>query len=281
MKFLDLELPESKYLIKASVKIPDNSDSRTGIILAHGAIINRHSLIRRENSFADYLCKELDAYIIVPDLQGDTIHKNNKQFNDFVEIFNITSKFFVDEYELENLFGFGHSMGCYILSESLKNNKLLDGIATYGGPIKEFNDRKLGFINYLYNYISKYNYSFNVSNLLNYIFDEETCIYLKEVMLKDESYKGNNYIFEFESSTYKNISKYIKNYLYNIEIWKKPALILFGENDKVTEFAPAKDGLSIEKDNLVKEIAGNLTVLETSDNKSFTIDFILTRYNKT
>ncbi len=44
------------------------------------------------------------------------------------------------------------------------------------------------------------------------------------------------------------------------------------EGGKVTEFVPAKDGLSIEVNKLLEEIINNLATLENSENKSFSID---------
>ena len=48
----EITIDHPKYMIKASLKIPNNPDSKKGIILAHGAIINRQSLIRTTYSLA-------------------------------------------------------------------------------------------------------------------------------------------------------------------------------------------------------------------------------------
>ena len=53
--------------------------------------------------------------------------------------------------------------------------------------------------------------------------------------------------------------------------------VLHFENERVTEFVPAKDGLSIEKDALINEIIINLSVLENSEDKSFSIDIPVRR----
>jgi hypothetical protein len=235
MRFHDLELSDPKYLIKASIKIPENHNSRKGIILAHGAIINRQSLIRKENSFADYLCKELNSYVIVPDLQGDTIHKHGKTFDNYVEIFNITSKYFVEKYELETLCGFGHSLGGSIVLKSIELNKMLDGIATYGSFNGELNSRQMSLFKYFVNYMSKYNYSINLKNLINYIFDEESLRYFKNIMLNEESYRGDNYVFDFDVSIFKNMIQIVEGYINKLEKWDKPALFLFGTEDKLTK----------------------------------------------
>ncbi|MHA2394527.1 MAG: hypothetical protein ACXAEX_21565, partial [Promethearchaeota archaeon] len=106
-----IEIFDKKYQIKASVKVPDNQNSKVGIILAHGTIINRQSLVRKKYSFGEYLSDELDAYVIAPDLQGETIHKHGTRYSNFNEILNISLKHFVENYNLEKVMGFGHSMG--------------------------------------------------------------------------------------------------------------------------------------------------------------------------
>ena len=77
----EIEIFDKKYQIKANIKIPANKKSKRGIILAHGGIINRQSLIRKKYSFGEYLCDELDAYVIVPDFQGETIHKDDSKLS--------------------------------------------------------------------------------------------------------------------------------------------------------------------------------------------------------
>jgi pimeloyl-ACP methyl ester carboxylesterase len=230
----DIDISTDDYVIKASIKIPKYTRSRNGIILSHGSIINRQSLLRNENSFADYLSAKLDAHVIAPDVLGETRHLNGQLFSNFSEIINLTSDYFIDKYDLDSLVGFGHSMGSYVLAQAVQSNPNIDAIANYGGPILELS-KGSGFIKYLANYLTSYKYNLNTKNILKYIFDEETCRYLLDVMLVEEEYKGDNYLFEFESSLYLDIMNVITGYLDLIKNWGKPALLLFGSEDKVTK----------------------------------------------
>jgi hypothetical protein len=232
----EIEILDKNFHIKASLKIPDNITSKAGIILAHGGIINRQSLIRLEYSLAEYLCDELNAFVIVPDLQGETIHKNDISFQSFSEIISITTKYFAETYDLEDVFGFGHSMGCFVLAQSLKKNDGLDTIVNYGGPIRELEiTRQRGFVDYLIRYLSEYNYSLNIKNLMRYIFDKETCDYLEDVMLKEEAYCSKNYNYVFESSMFLDFKNIVDEYIEIIKRWGNPALLLFGTEDGVTK----------------------------------------------
>ena len=236
MHYQEIDVFNSKYKIKANLKIPSNEDSKLGIILAHGGIVNRQSLIRNGYSLGDYLCKELDAYVISPDFLGDTIHYNDQSYENFSEILNITSDYLVETYGLNNLMGFGHSLGSFILSKSLETNNYLSSIVTYGGPIRElYGTRQTSFISYLINYLTSYDYSINIKNMIGRIFDEETCRYLENVMLKDDEYCSNNYVFDFNSNLFKYFKEIVDNYLDSINIWNKPALLLFGTNDRITK----------------------------------------------
>ena len=125
-------------------------------------------------------------------------------------------------------------MGCYVLAEAVQSNTHIDAIANYGGPIVELKKGK-GFINYLAKYISTYKYSLNMRNILTHIFDQETCRYLENVMMVEDEYKGNNYVFEFDSSFYLDIMNILTNYIELIKKWDKQTLILFGTQDGVTK----------------------------------------------
>ena len=232
----EVEISDKKYLIKASIKIPVNKKSKVGIILAHGSIINRQSLLRKKYSFGDYLSDELGAYVIAPDFQGDTIHKQGNSYNNFSEILNLSTRYLVENYNLEDVMGFGHSLGCFVIADALKNNEFLGSIVNYGGPIKELEGkRQNSFIGYLMKYLSSYDYEINIRNLLKHIFDEETCGYLENVMLKDEDYCYNNYVFDFKSNIIKYVKSSVEEYFNLIKEWNKPALLLFGTEDGVTK----------------------------------------------
>ena len=231
----EITIDSEPYTITASIKIPENPDTGKGIILAHGAIINRQSLIRSSYSLAEYLCRELDAYVIAPDLRCDTCSQTPTNLEDLSMIFNLTSEYLVETYHLDTLMGFGHSMGCYVVSEALQDNPYLDMIVNYGGPIKELTGgRQRGFIDYLVNYLQVFNYGINTRKLVKYIFDKETTRYLEEVMLHEPLYCSENYDFTIEPSMFTNLQKTITQYLASIEKWGKPALLLFGSEDRVT-----------------------------------------------
>jgi hypothetical protein len=232
----EVEIPVKNYIIKASIKIPTNSNSKNAVVLAHGGLINRKSLVRTKHSLGEYLCDILDAYIIAPDFLGETVHKKSISFDNYSEILNISTKYIVEQYNIDEVMGFGHSMGCYIMVNALQNNSLIGSIVNYGGPIKELeNKRQKNFLQYLINYLTRYDYGINIRNLVPYIFDEETSRYLIEVMLKDEDYGFENYNFKFESNIFRDLINIIEEYIELIKNWGKPALLLFGSKDNLTK----------------------------------------------
>ena len=193
----EIDISEPNIQIKASLQIPDNTNSKTGIILAHGGIGNRHSLSRPTLSFSEYLCKELDAYVITPDFLGETIHKKTSTFSDYSEIINNTTDYLVKKYDLDMIMGFGHSMGCYVLAKSLQSNNRLTSIVNYGGPIKELEKQgKNSFIKSLVNQLVSFKRGVNVKNIAKYVFDEETSNYLFNVMMKDNKFGYMYYDFD-------------------------------------------------------------------------------------
>ena len=247
MRHEELEISEKKYQIKASIKIPSNVDSKFGIILSHGGIINRQSLLRENSSFGEYLCRKLDAFVIAPDFEGETIHSTEPTFKNFSDIVNITTNYFVETYNLESIVGFGHSMGCFRLAGALPMNDYIDSIVNYGGPITELmKPKQKSYLNYLINYISNYKYKLDIKHLMKHIFDKETMNYLQEVMYKDDIYCSNNYNYNVNLSWYLELKELIDDYLDLIKNWNKPALLLYGTEDGVT-----KDTLSYYPDNYV------------------------------
>jgi hypothetical protein len=247
----EIELADRRYLIRASLKKPKKC-SKVGIVLAHGAIINRQSLIRTSCSLGDYLCNKLGAYVIAPDFNGETIHNDSVCFEDFCEIYNITSKFLVESYNLDLVMGFGHSMGCFIIAESLDRNPYLDSLVNYGGPIYELSEgRRGGFIEYLVNYLSTFGYGVNVRNLMKYVFDSETMSYLEEVMMCEEEYNCSSYDFNFKPEMFSNARRMIEEYLENIKKWNKPTMLAFGTEDKLTKKTIKHYKNNYEEDNII------------------------------
>lgn len=244
----ETKIVHSKYQIKASIKKPARNTG-LGIVLAHGAIINRQSLLRVTYSLGDYLCNQLNAYVIAPDFMGETLHMESPNMENLSEIYNLTSRYLSETYDLDTIMGFGHSMGCYIIANALQDNPQLDCLVNYGGPISELQtSRRRGFIKYLVNYLTSFDYEINVENLLNYIFDKETKWYLKEVMLREAQYHSKNYDFSFKPRMFTDIQKIIENYLNQIKAWGKPTMLLFGAGDKITQMT-----LKHYEDNHVEE----------------------------
>ncbi len=249
----ETEIAVKDYVIKVDIKIPSNTDSRIGVVLAHGGIINRKSLLRTKHCFGEYICNELGAYVIAPDFLGETVHRNKISFNNYSEILNISTKYLVEKYNLNEVMGFGHSMGCYVLANALSMNPYIGSIVNYGGPIKELEKtRQKNFLQYLLNYLTTYDYGINLRNLMKYIFDKETNRYLLNVMLKDKDYGYEHYDFNFDSHIFKDIVIILDQYFDTLKKWGKPALLLFGSNDTLT-----KKTCNYYKDNLIEE---NITI---------------------
>ena len=232
----ELDIHDTKYQIKASLKIPDNENSKTGIILVHGIIINRHSLSRGTYSLAEYLCKELEAYIITPDLLGETIYKNPTKFKDYSEIINITADYLTEKYGIDELMGFSHSMGSYSLAQSVHSNNKFKSIVNFGSPIKEVDKiSKITFIKSLIKYISFIKPSINMKIVTNYIFDKETCNYLHDVMMKNERFGYMKYDFNIDLKMCMDVFNIIDEHINLIKKWGKPTLLIFGTLDTLVD----------------------------------------------
>jgi hypothetical protein len=232
----EIEIPDNDYQIKASLKIPDNENSKTGIILVHGVIVNRHSLSRKTYSLGEYLCKELEAYVITPDLLGETIYKKQPNFKDSSKIINITIDYLSEEYDLDALMGFAHSQGCYYIVQSIQSNNRLKSIVNFGAPTKEAEKiSKTTLMISLMKYISFIKSSINMKKFTNYIYDEETCNYLYNVMMKNERFGHINYDFNLDLKIYKDYSNIFDEYINLIKKWGKPTLLLFGTRDTLVD----------------------------------------------
>ena len=249
----EIEISAEDYLIKADIKIPSNTDSQIGVVLAHGSIINRKSLLRTKHCFGEYLCNELGAYIIAPDFLGETVHHNKISFNNYSEILNISTKHLVEKYNLTEVMGFGHSMGCYVLANALSTNPHIGSIVNYGGPIKELEKtRQKNFLQYLINYLTTYDYGIDLRNLVKYVFDKETSRYLIDVMLQDKDYGYEHYDFHLDSYIFKDAIKTLDQYFVTLKNWGNPGLLLFGSEDTLT-----KRTCNYYQDNFIEE---NLTL---------------------
>lgn len=227
-------ISDSKYHIKADVMVPKNKGSKRGVVLVHGAIINRKSLSRDTLSLAGYLCENLDAFVITPDYLGETTYSDPRRFSLFKHVIDRAVNYLCDTYGVDDVLGFGHSMGSYVLVEAAKLNNNISHLVTYGGPTKHIlKNRERGFLNYLVKYLYSFDYSVNLRNLLHNLFDKETVRYLKEVMMVEPEYSGENYDFELDSELVQEGVESLNIYLDTLTVWGKPTLLLFGENDSL------------------------------------------------
>ena len=212
--------------------IPDDTKSRRGIVLVHGAIINRKSLSRKSRSLASYLCKSLNAYVITPDYQGETRHHNDIRFKKFAEIIDISVDYLCYEYGVENVMGFGHSMGSYVLADAVLLNDRISHIATYGSPTEHLlRSREKGFINYLLGYLYSFDYKVDLRNLLHLVFDKETMRFMNEVMLQDPEFGHEHYDINLDPDIIQDAVGILSGYTEKLRKWGKPAMMMFGTND--------------------------------------------------
>jgi len=228
----ELRIPSPDYEIVADLKIPDDKNSRRGIVLVHGAIINRKSLSREFQCLANYLCKSLNAYVIIPDYQGETIHRNDVQFKKFAEIIDISVDFLCDEYGVDDVMGFGHSMGSYVLADAVLLNDRISHIATYGSPTDHLlKSREKGFINYLLGYLDSFDYKVDLRNLLHYVFDKETLRFLNDVMMQVPEFGHEHYDFNLNPEIIQDAVSILSGYTEKLKEWGKPTMMMFGTND--------------------------------------------------
>ena len=228
----ELRIHSPDYEIVADLKIPDDKNSRRGIVLVHGAIINRKSLSREFQCLANYLCKSLNAYVIIPDYQGETIHRNDVQFKKFAEIIDISVDFLCDEYEVDDVMGFGHSMGSYVLADAVLLNDRISHIATYGSPTDHLlRSSEKGFINYLLGYLDSFDYKVDLRNLLHYVFDKETLRFLNDVMMQVPEFGYEHYDFNLNPDIIQDAVSILSGFIEKLKAWGKPTMMMFGTND--------------------------------------------------
>lgn len=232
MPIEEILISNNKYNIKADLMIPENKDSTRGLVLVHGAIINRKSLSRESMSLARYLCEKLNAYVISPDYLGETTYKVPKRFSRFSEVVDLSVKYICDAFGVEDVMGFGHSMGSYIVTNAALLNDKISHIVTYGGPTEHaVKNRQKGFLNYLVKYLYSFDYKVDLRNMLHYVFDKETIRYLKKVMMVDPEYCSGNYDFNLDPEVIQDAMGILTGYLDNLQTWGKPSMLLYGQRD--------------------------------------------------
>lgn len=234
MPFKEVLIPSTHYGIKTDIHVPRDEDSRRGVVLVHGMIINRKSLSRETQSLASYLCDQLNAYVIAPDYLGETIYTNPKTMSRFAEVVNLSVNHLCTEYGVEEVMGFGHSLGCYILSDVARMNPRITHISLYGGPTDHMlRNREKGFLNYLIKYLYSFDYKVDLKNLLHLVFDKETVRYLKNVMMVNPVYGGDQYDFNFDPEVLQDMVSILTNYIDDLRDWGRPVLMMLGEYDSL------------------------------------------------
>lgn len=234
MSHKEIVIPNDDFDIKANIKVPPHVDTNRGIILSHGCIVNRKSLSRTSYCLAEYLSNELNAYVITPDYMGETTHKNEVNFDNLSKVLDASVNHLCEEYNINEVMGFGHSMGCYVLANALKLNPKITSIVNYGGPTFDLlAKRQYNFITYMMKYLTSFNYNIDTRNLFKYIFDVETSNYLIDVMLKDREFGHENYDYIIDPFLIRELIQQLEGYHETIKKWGKPAQLLFGTNDSL------------------------------------------------
>ncbi len=77
--------------------------------------------------------------------------------------------------------------------------------------------------------------SINVKKLFKYVYDEETCNYLLNVMIKNERFGYMNYNYDFDLKIIIDLLDTSNEYINLIKKWGKPALLLYGNQDTLND----------------------------------------------
>jgi len=243
MRHAEITIEEGVYEIRADLKSPVNGGD-WGVILAHGGIVNRKSLSRTGFCLAEYLCRELGAHVLTPDMMGETrVHKSGGlSFEDSVNVLGISIDYLSDVLGVERIVGFGHSLGSHVLANAVESRRKVVAASTYGGPTAPGNMGrylknmsgilKVGFLRHR---------TVSVDDFSK-LFDEETREYFYNVMMKRDEYGGNYYTLEYEFSYLLDSIDFLISYVDRLSSWGRPALISFGENDSVVRASRQRYG---------------------------------------
>ena len=234
MRHAEITIEEGVYEIRADLKSPVNGGDR-GVILAHGGIVNRKSLSRTGFCLAEYLCRELGAYVLTPDMMGETrVHKSGGLcFEDSVNVLSASIDYLSDVIGVERIVGFGHSLGSHVLANAVESSGKVVAASTYGGPTAPGNMGR--YLKYMSG-ILKVGFLRNMKvsvNDFSKLFDEETREYFYNVMMKRDEYGGNYYTLEYELSYLLDSIDFLISYVDRFSTWGRPVLASFGENDSV------------------------------------------------
>ena len=234
MLHAEITLEEGAYEVRADLKSPLNGSER-GVILAHGGIVNRKSLSRTGFCFAEYLCRELDAHVLTPDLAGETrVHKPEEpSLEDSVDVLELCIDHLSEVIGAERIVGFGHSLGSHILANAAGSSGKVVAASTYGGPSLPGNTgRYLNYMRKLLNVGFLRHLTMSVDDFSKF-FDEEAREYFYDVMMRRDDYGGSHYAHEYEFGYLIDSMDFFTSYVDLLSSWGRPALITFGENDSI------------------------------------------------
>jgi pimeloyl-ACP methyl ester carboxylesterase len=193
---------------------------------------------------AEYLCRELGAYVLTPDMMGETrVHKSGGlSFEDSVNILGISIDYLSDVLGVERIVGFGHSLGSHVLANAVGSRRKVIAASTYGGPTAPGNMGR--YLKYMSG-ILKVGFLRNMKvsvNDFSKLFDEETHEYFFNVMMKRDEYGGGHYNLEYELSYLLDSIDFLINYIDRFSSWGRPVLVSFGENDSVVRASRQRFG---------------------------------------
>ncbi|TRO46723.1 alpha/beta hydrolase [Candidatus Bathyarchaeota archaeon] len=247
MRHAEITIDEGVYEVKADLKSPEDGGDR-GVILAHGGFVNRKSLSRTGFCMAEYLSRELDAYVLTPDMAGETrVHKpGGLSLQDSVNVLGIGIDYLSDVLGVERIACFGHSLGSLILAKALESSRNVVAASTYGGPMASANmGRSLSYLSGVLNVGFLRNRTVSVDDVSKF-FDGETRDYFYTVMMMHDEYGGDNYNLEYEFSYLMESIGFLTSYLERLKGWERPVLVSFGENDSVVR-SPRKRYRGVER----------------------------------
>jgi hypothetical protein len=143
-----------------------------------------------------------------------------------------------DEYDIERVVCFGYSMGSILLGDIVNNVESIDAIATYGG-LTNFDCRALR-LNTIFSLFDRlrghYLDKIDFGKLL-WVFDRETRDFFKNVIVGNPEYNCQFLKFEYEFGFVRDLIELTYDYTNKIVEWGKPALFMFGSDDRITNFS--------------------------------------------
>ena len=212
--------------------------------MAHGGIVNRKSLSRTGFCMAEYLCRELDAHVLTPDMMGETrVHKSEEpSLKDSVDILEVSIDYLSDVLGVERIVGFGHSIGSHVLANAVESSGKVVAASTYGGPTATGNaGRYLNYLSKILNVGFLRHLTVSVEGFAKF-FDEETREYFYNVMMKRDDYGGSHYDLEYEIGYLMGSMDFFTSYIDRFSAWGRPVLVSFGENDSIVRSSRQRYG---------------------------------------